>query len=180
MVELAVILPLMVLCILGILEIGRVLAEMAWVGNSAYNAAVVGAETTSSQRVSTMEGRADQLIQILDDNTKNRFIPNPAVSAVDNLNRTVSVSIQGTVRSITNWYSIPVRGTITGPVFLLDSAIIDSSSLSLWGNDPTVNAKYRGCGSANPTNPASRSGSVLDEEACGYNPTAVCYFCNVN
>lgn len=167
--ELAIVMPVLIFLLFGMVEIGRVLIEMVWMGNTSFSAAVLGAESHLGVRTAAMSNRATNLIDILDDRFRNKVHSAPAIQSTFNAaDKTVRVKIAGHLQSLTGKFSIPVKGEIVGPVFVDDSGFVTSDGLNDWGNSPDTclgMCEYRKCDGTY----AGFTGSTLPDTAfCGY------------
>lgn len=119
LIEMSVVLPLCLLFLLGILELGRVLAQYSWVQQTTYNAALLGSGLTSTNIEAAPVTTAGNLFAHL--NASKGALTEPGISASYNegsvigVNDTVSITIQSDLNLLTNFFPIKLNNTTTAP-----------------------------------------------------------------
>lgn len=140
MVELAIVIPLLLLLIIGVANIGQALTQMTWIINTTYTTAIAGATASKANRPSAMQTRGGSFVQLNDPIER----PNVPVREVLPAERTVSgrdiveVQMQGEVKYGFGVHLLGidrfVSQKIVAPILVLDSGSFAADILK-WGNE---------------------------------------------
>lgn len=100
-VEFALFIPILILFFLGLVELGRLLSQITWVGQTAYQAVMIGGETSDVIGAAVMAKRVEELSELQDSQLTDQlnFIDPPVY---DEENQTVSVRLGGEVNQLLN------------------------------------------------------------------------------
>jgi len=119
LIEMSIVLPVCLLFFLGIIEIGRLLAQYSWVQQTTYNAAFLGSGMTESLVGTDPTRVAKKLFDNL--NYSKNALTDPEMSANYNgISQTVEISIQSNLNLLTNFYPIDVDVTSTAPSVIVN------------------------------------------------------------
>ena len=116
LVELSIVLPLCLFFLVGILEIGRLLAQYSWVQQTGYNAAFLGSGMTQSAAGVSPTAIVNTLFAKL--NQQKNALQAPVVTSSYNdygPNSTISVSINSNMNLLSNIYPLRVGVTTVAP-----------------------------------------------------------------
>jgi Flp pilus assembly protein TadG len=161
LVECAMVFPLLLLMLSGVLEIARALNELTWVARTAYSSAIVAAGTPGNIAGKMLESRFSQIKSIKDGHFVGRLTmnnPSPSIgsSYYDAVNNTISMKFTATLQPLVNVpFSIPIPMTITAPFLMFKD--INYSSL---GSFQSPAHRYDCAGAVCTTCPLSCSYSV--------------------
>lgn len=141
MVELTIVLPLLILLFSGLLEAGRVLAELNWLSQTAYQLTYVLGGSPRGTGASLMNTRYQQLV---DNIRKYRFpslgldAPPPVFrsswdgSFYDDANKSVGLRFSASIKPLSSLpIQFPMNIEVTGPYLL---AATEASGLGTFAN----------------------------------------------
>ncbi len=147
LVEMAVVFPLCLFFLLGILELGRILAQYSWVQQTTYNAAFLGSGLSTTDVALAPSSTASTLFSFLN-STKSALSVLPVVTTTYNdpdftpgVNDTVSVNIQTNLNMLSQFYPSSLNTTTTAP-----SVVIGYSFTDLNEFENGLTNQYYDCG----------------------------------
>ena len=120
-VELAIVLPVLVLILIGTVQLGRLLSQIVWTANNNYEAVRTGAETVPDFSDEAMRNVFDNVI-------RENYLDSGVTRASNNLNstsyepdpalRSVSASSSGFADRLFNFLDLDFQASYTGPILL--------------------------------------------------------------
>lgn len=130
-IELAIVLPLILLFIVGMLELGRVFRSLSWLNQTAFNVARAGAENPDSMALSAMQGRGFDHLSVLsvdlNSTTPVQVQRSPGIAP-----RTVRATVIGQMDSLLfgDALSLPISVPIVAPMLIEGSGSLAGINLS--------------------------------------------------
>lgn len=158
-VELAIVIPILLLLLFGIVQIGHSLAQVTWILNASYSTAMVGAGTPQLHRPQAMQEKGEAFLAIVD--PKFKLQDHVITAGSSNIlwgsyvSKVVSVAISGRIVDMLSWFGDnDMRQEIVAPVVTLDSTGVAANLLE-WGN--ATQGNYYNCSGASLNAPAGAS-----------------------
>lgn len=134
--------PLLLLLVVGILDVGRELEQNTWMAQTSYQIALRGAETVEVERISRMDASLSRLVKLHNEDTRNTPMASPPTLSYRDLgNRMMSVVLSGGVTSLWNRSTKRVSAGVETAILVTASDITDE--LSRFGN-PSI--RFDCCG----------------------------------
>lgn len=149
--ELAFVLPVLLLFLFGILELGRLFSQVSWLANVSYISVLTGGENPPGpQGEIAMNGKFDQLAP-LQSQALGSISRTPLYHINDDL---VEMSVSTRVKTISPALSLPLALKLVGPMLVLDPTVAGSMNdfdnpsclYDCNGVKTTCCEPYAGCG----------------------------------
>ncbi len=138
LVEFAVVLPLCVFFFMGVLEIGRLLAQYSWVQQTAYNAAFLGSGLTESTVETAPRTVVKTLFPKLNESKNAMAVPHVGTRYIDN--DAIQVSIKSDLNRLTTFFPVDVDVQAFAPSVIVD---FDAGDPKVFANSNPV--QYYDC-----------------------------------
>lgn len=134
LVEFAIVLPLMVLIFSGLLEIGRVLSELNWISQTAFNLVALHGGTPKSYAPQLMNDRFNRLktakinefsrVGLTVSDPQPLFEGGSYYQHLANGTEVVGIKLAASIQPLTTIleFSLPVNIEVTGPFLLPDTS----------------------------------------------------------
>lgn len=136
LVESLIAIPLLLLLVVWILDLGRELEQSTWLAQTSYQVALRGAETVEVERVSRMEAILSRLVKLHNEDTRSSPMALlPSVTYRDLGNRMMSIGLSGAITSVWNSSPKPVKAGVETAILVAASDITEE--LSHFGNPAT-------------------------------------------
>ena len=156
--EMVVVLPLCLLFMIGMLEVGRLLAQYSWVQQTTYNAAILGSGLTTTDVVASPEVVANSLFNKLNQAKGN--MSQPKIRAAyrpghnPGIDDTVSVNVRSNLNLISNFYPLSINNTTTSPSASFAYTVTDINSFDNGIAGQFYNCSGTLCSTPGPCAPA--------------------------
>lgn len=111
LVEFAIALPICLLVIFGVFEIGRLLAQYSWVQQTSYNSAFLGSGFTLTSPQTDPNYVAATLYNKSNIVAKNAMQQSPSIDVNNTTSSSISVRIDGDLNLLTNLYPLDIDVT---------------------------------------------------------------------
>jgi hypothetical protein len=108
LVEFAIALPVCILIIFGVFELGRLLAQYSWVQQTSYNSAFLGSGFTLTSPQTEPNYVATELYNQNNRVARNAMNQNPTIDINNSTASSITVRVDGAMNLLTNLYPLGV------------------------------------------------------------------------
>lgn len=130
-IELTLVFPVLVIMLVGVGSIGRIVNQLSWMSQVAYQTALAAGEADATERATVLEARWQRILEGYEavyggSRPVNNEAHNVSISNLPS-ERSVRVEISGDVTSLFSGIGLlPLGTSVTGPIMSPDAAVAGS------------------------------------------------------